>query len=303
MKTRMSVKTKIDIHADDFGESVCASEDILNCLKAGKLDSISVLANMSCFKSCVERYREEEINFPQRPKISVHLNFMEGSCLSDPEILPGLGDTDGHFCISWGKLFLQSFLPGRKKMQEQLQNEMELQILEVKKAFPELKRLRFDSHQHTHMIPVVASALFEVIKKNNLEVEYIRDSREPMLPFLKEISLYKTYCPVNFVKNMILNFCSWLLKGKFQKMGLNPMYLWGLIMSGHMDEKRVRILLPRMNKEAEKRGRTLEILFHPGQVQKTEITAEFSQKEAIEFHISEDRHVEMQAVMNLGEPV
>lgn len=86
-------------------------------------------------------------------------------------------------------------------------------------------------------------------------------------------------------------------------MGLNPMYLWGLIMSGHMDEKRVRILLPRMNKAAEKRGRTLEILFHPGQVQKTEITAEFSQKEAIEFHISEDRHVEMQAVMNLGEPV
>lgn len=297
----MSVKTKIDIHADDFGESVHASEDILKCLKAGKLNSISVLANMSCFKSCVERYREEEMNFPQKPEISVHLNFMEGSCLSAPEMLPGLVDKEGHFCISWGKLFLQSFLPGRKKMQEQLQNEMELQILAIRKAFPELKRLRFDSHQHTHMIPVVASALFEVIKKNNLDVEYIRDSREPMLPFLEEFSLYQTYRPVNFVKNIILNFCSWLLKGKFRKMGLKPMYLWGLIMSGHMDEKRIGILLPRMQKAAEKRGRTLEILFHPGQVLETEITEEFSQKEAIEFHVSEERHVEMQAVMKLGE--
>ena len=36
----------IDIHADDFGESVHASRDILDCLKDGKLNSISVLANI-----------------------------------------------------------------------------------------------------------------------------------------------------------------------------------------------------------------------------------------------------------------
>ena len=62
------MSVKVDIHADDFGESVHASEDILDCLKAGKLDSISVLANMSCFETCVKRYREEEKYFPQNPK-------------------------------------------------------------------------------------------------------------------------------------------------------------------------------------------------------------------------------------------
>lgn len=293
------MSVKIEIHADDFGESMHASEDILDCLKAGKLDSISILANMSCFEACVERYREEEKNFPKKPKISIHLNFMEGSCLADPKRLPDLVDAEGHFCISWGKLFLQSFLPGKRRLQEQLQNEMELQIRAVRKAFPEFERLRFDSHQHTHMIPVVASALFEVIKKNNLEVEYIRDSREPLLPFLKEISLYSTYRPVNFVKNMILNFCSWIAAGKFRKMGIEPMYLWGLIMSGHMDKARVAKLMPRLKKSAEKRGRILEILFHPGQVLETEITREFSQKEAIEFHVSKDRQVEKQAVMEI----
>lgn len=290
---------KIDIHADDFGESVHASEDILDCLKAGKLDSISVLANMSCFQTCVKRYREEETVFSKKPRISVHLNFMEGSCLSAPETLSRLVDEEGHFCISWEKLFLQSFLPGRKKMQEQLQTEIELQISAVQKAFPELKKLRFDSHQHTHMIPVVADALMEVIQKNGLEVEYIRNSREPMFPFLKKGSFYKTYRPVNFVKNMILHFCSFLLEGKFRKMGLEPMYLWGLIMSGYMDKERVAALMPILKKTAERQGRTLEILFHPGQVLKTEITPEFSQEEAIAFHVSDDRKVEKQAVMGM----
>lgn len=291
------MSVKIDIHADDFGESVHASEDILDCLKAGKLDSISVLANMSCFQNCVKRYREEENGFPKKPKISVHLNFMEGSCLSAPETLPGLVDSEGHFCLSWGKLFLQSFLPGRKKIQEQLRSEMELQIEAVQKVFPEMEKLRFDSHQHTHMIPVVADALFEVIQKNNLQVEYIRNSQEPMSPFLKKSALYITYRPVNFVKNMILNFCALLLEGKFRKMGLEPMYLWGLIMSGQMDKTRIKALMPLMEKAAEKHGRVLEILFHPGQVLKEEITSEFSQEEAIEFHVSENRNVEKQAVM------
>ena len=82
-------------------------------------------------------------------------------------------------------------------------------------------------------------------------------------------------------------------------MGLEPMYLWGLIMSGYMDRERVAALMPILKKMAERRGRTLEILFHPGKVLKTEITPEFSQEEAIAFHVSDDRKVEKQAVMGM----
>lgn len=289
--------SRIDIHADDFGESLHASEDILECIKKGKLDSISVISNMSCFEKCVKRYREVQPAFPAEPKLSVHLNFMEGSCLADPVMIPDLVDQEGHFCISWGKLFLRSYLPGRKKLKAQLKREMKLQIDAVRRAFPEIKMLRIDSHQHTHMIPVVSDALFEVLSENGWQAEYIRNAKEPMLPFLREFSLYPTYRPVNFVKNLILNYCSWLLEGRLQKMDLEPMYLWGLIMSGRMDEQRVTKLMPAMKRKAEKKERTLEILFHPGQVLKTEITSEFSQEEAIGFHISEDRHVEKAAVL------
>ena len=146
------------------------------------------------------------------------------------------------------------------------------------------------------MIPVVAEALFEVLEEQGWKASYIRDAKEPFFVFLKKTSLYKTYRPVNFVKNILLNYCSALLQKRFRNAGMEPMYLWGLIMSGHMDEERIRQLLPDIEKKAEHNGRMLEILFHPGQVLREEISDEFSQEDAIAFHVSTDRSVEKQAV-------
>ena len=69
-----------------------------------------------------------------------------------------------------------------------------------------MDKLRIDSHQHTHLIPVVADALFEVLEENQWEVEYIRNAKEPIGPFLKMNSLYSSYQAINFVKNILLNF-------------------------------------------------------------------------------------------------
>ena len=245
---------------------------------------------MSCFEECVRLYREAQEEFPWQPAISVHVNLMEGSCLSDPKDLPDLVDEKGHFQISWEKLFFVSYLPSRNRFKKQLKKEIELQIKAVAGAFSELnlQELRIDSHQHTHMIPVVAEALFEVLEEQGWKASYIRDAKEPFFVFLKKTSLYKTYRPVNFVKQK-----------RFRNAGMKPMYLWGLIMSGHMDEERIRQLLPNMEKKAEHNGRMLEILFHPGQVLREEISDEFSQEDAIAFHVSPDRSVEKQAVYAL----
>ena len=280
------MSVRIDIHADDFGESVHASRDILECLKDGKLNSISVLANMSCFEECVRLYREAQEEFPWQPAISVHVNLV---------------DEKGHFQISWEKLFFVSYLPSRNRFKKQLKKEIELQIKAVAGVFSELnlQELRIDSHQHTHMIPVVAEALFEVLEEQGWKASYIRDAKEPFFVFLQKTSLYKTYRPVNFVKNILLNYCSALLQKRFRNAGMKPMYLWGLIMSGHMDEERIWQLLPNMEKKAEHNGRMLEILFHPGQVLREEISDEFSQEDAIAFHVSPDRSVEKQAVYAL----
>ena len=51
-------------------------------------------------------------------------------------------------------------------------------------------------------------ALFEVLDEQGWKADYIRDAKEPFFVFLKKASLYKTYRPVNFVKNILLNYCS-----------------------------------------------------------------------------------------------
>ncbi len=291
---------RIDIHADDYGESLHTSADLLECLEAGKLDSISILSNMRCFGACVDMYRNAQERFAAQPRLSVHINIMEGRCLADPGRVPDLVDADGHFCVSWGSLFLRSFLPGKKRLKTQLKEEMALQIQAVREAFPEIKKLRIDSHQHTHMIPVAADALLETLAEKGWPTEYIRNAKEPIWPYLREVSLWKTYRPVNFVKNLILNFCSVLLEGRLQKLHIEPMYLWGLVMSGRMDKERVEKLLPAMCKKAQKAGRTLEILFHPGKLLPGELSEEFCQKEAVAFYVSDDRNVEKDAVMQFA---
>lgn len=297
-KMRQEEMKMIDIHADDFGESLHASNEIIECLKAGKLDSISILSNMSCFQSCVKIYRDAEPSFVKKPLLSVHINLVDGKPLSDLDEISDLLDKDGYLCASWEKLFLKSFLPGRGNIKKQIKKEIKAQVRAVQDAFPECASLRIDSHRHTHMIPIVADALFEAIEEEEWNVTYIRDAREPLSPFLKTMSLYKTYKPINFIKNIMLRFCSLLLAPKFRRMGLEPMYLWGLAMSGYMDIMRVDRLLNNMKRVAIRNERTLEILFHPGRVLKSEISEEFNQAESVLFYISNDREIEKETVMN-----
>ena len=86
---------QIEIHADDYAISPHSSEDILACLRAGKLDGISVLTNMSCFEEYAEKLKAEYGSFPKKPRLTVHLNFMEGHCAANPEEVPHLVDKNG----------------------------------------------------------------------------------------------------------------------------------------------------------------------------------------------------------------
>lgn len=284
------------LHADDYGLSPHTSAQMLECCKGGLLDGISILPNYSCFERDMEKLLEAEVAFPKQVTYSVHLNLMEGPCVAEAADVPELVDKNGYLSRSWGSLFLASFLPGRKKLQRQLEVEISAQIKKIVTALKIKTPLYIDGHQHTQMIPVVFDALCAVIKREQYQVEYIRNSAEPLFPFLRQIGLWKTYRPVNFVKNLILNICAVYAEPRMRRMGCAPMYLWGLVMSGHMDDKRIRKILPDMERVSAKRGRQLEILFHPGKLLKSEIGEEFSSAEALEFYLSEGREIERAAL-------
>ena len=306
--------SKPDIHADDYALTPNTSGDMLECMRAGRLDSISIVPNMSCFETCMERFYGEIPKLPFLPLLSVHLDFVEGRSLAGKEAAPDLQKAgSGLMGLGWGGLFAASYLPGkRKKIKSQLKREIRAQIEQVQEAVKKCfsvarkagvpcaqKGLRIDSHQHAHMIPVVWEAVTEVISEEGYQVEYIRNSKEPLWIFLTDVSLFKTYRPINFVKNRLLALYSHRADRYCRARGMKQMYLWGLVMSGRMDKGRIERLYGRMKRKAERDGRTLEILFHPGLTLPEEVTPEIAREAAEDFYLRKDRHLEMAAVMNV----
>lgn len=306
---------KIDIHADDYALTVNTSKDMLSCMEKGRLDSISIVPNMSCFQECMDLLYQAIPKLPFLPKMSVHLDFVEGRSLAETKQSPLLTQGGSTLMgLSWGGLFLLSYLPWKRRTaKEQLKKEIKAQIGNVQTAVRrameiakengiscEQKSIRIDSHQHAHMIPVVWEALTEVIREECYDVEYIRNSKEMVGAFISEFSLWKTYRPINFVKNRLLSFYSHRADRYAKAHNMEQMYLWGLVMSGHMDYDRIVRLYPKIAKKAENDNRILEILFHPGLTLPEEVSEEIGEEAAKDFYLRRDRHVEMDAVDNIA---
>lgn len=307
---------KTEIHADDYALTAATSEDMLSCMEKGYLDSISIVPNMSCFRECMERLYEAIPTFPFLPTMSVHLDFVEGHSMAGAECVPLLVRKGSSLMgLSWGGLFVSSYLPWKRTVvKNQLKKEIKAQIETVQTAIDRAmgiankhgiscgqRSIRIDSHQHAHMIPVVWEALTEVIEEEHYEVEYIRNSKEMLGAFLSEFPLWKTYRPINFIKNILLSLYSHKVDRYAKNHDLDQMYIWGLIMSGYMDYDRIAVLYPKIISRAEKDRRMLEMVFHPGRMLPEEVSDEIGEEAARDFYLREDRHVEMEALNRTGE--
>lgn len=290
----------IDIHADDFGYSLNTSKDIIECIKNKSINSISLMTNMNAFIESVDLLYKEIPSFDYLPLMSVHLNFPEGNI--DEKDLP----------CSWGKLFISSYSFKRKTIKEELKREIKRQIEKANEVINKCmeiasknnvpykqKGIRIDSHVHTHLIPVVWDSLVEVIEEEKYNIEYIRNPKEPILPFINYLGL--GYGLANFLKNRILMLYSKKVDDYQEKHNMNKMYMWGLMMSGHMDFDRIKTLYKDFYDYANKKDRNLEILFHPGFALKEEYTEEMNKDYFENANSSDNRKIEKEAVLKLNE--
>lgn len=293
---------KIDLHADDYAYSLNTSRDILECLSCGALDSISIICNTSAFVECMDLFYEAIPSFEKLPLLSVHLNLCEG--FQSSELLP----------MSWEQLFFASYGLKRKKYKAILKQEIRRQLSETQKVIDrcisiakennvpvQQNGFRIDSHVHTHPIPIVWESLIEVIEEDGLDVEYIREPSEPLDVYLKEKSLWSSYSPVNLIKNRILRFYSRKIHRYLQKQKKQTMYLWGLVMSLHMDFDRIEVLWSAMKEKADRDGRDLELLFHPGTALESEYSKEMNAKYFRDSNTSKNRSIEKESVLRLKE--
>lgn len=302
------MKSNVIFHADDFGANAEISEHILDCYREGALTSMSVLPNSPYLDACMELFT------PYRGQIhvSIHFNLAEGHCLCDPSEIPYLVDERGMFAISFFKVLLLSFTGKRKELKRQIRAEMRAQL---ERMLPYLETLRIDSHQHYHMIPVVMESILEAVHElpqtqagkqwlassteHRAETAFIRIPAEPLLPFLKKPAFYRTYRPINLIKNVVLNVLNVMDRKLLAPYRSRSAVFFGILLSGGMDLKRVRELLPSFEQIAAKRGLALEVLCHPGGVKQPDGLMDTENKDCVMFYTSAGRKKEKEMLMHI----
>lgn len=275
----------IYVHADDYGMTPQTCERIRDCWEHGCLNSISLVPN-----GC--RDYAEQCRGDARIPCAIHLNLVEGKGLMPADQIDLLVREDGYMKNSFLGLLLLSLSPKRKKLKEQLYLEIREQLLTTLEYFGGGEPIFLDSHQHTHMIPLIFRTLLQVVEECEIPVHYLRIPAEPITPFLLEPSLYPSYSLINLVKNGVLNFLWLFNRRKFRASGISSALFCGIIMSGNMDESRVNKIFPHFYKMAEKRNCNLEFLFHPGYMRKGEKFMDPYKASFHRFYISKGRKAE-----------
>lgn len=275
--------------ADDYGLNDMASTRILECIEKGSLNKVSVFPN-------IERVDLNKLVEQKDVRISLHLNLVEGKSMADPKEAYLLVDNDGNFKNTFGGLFICSLL-NKKRFENQVYKEIKAQVTYWKNLLTNDIPFCIDSHQHTHMIPAIFKTLIKVLKEEKINVEYMRIPAEPVMPFIKTPSLYFTYSAVNVIKQWLLKVLWIINKKELKDFKIPTAKFFGILFSGKMDEKRVKKILPKYVKLVNKDGSDIEVLFHPGYLEKSEIN--FKDKNIVfeNFYLSENRKTEFNSVM------
>ena len=197
------VDMKIWIHADDYGITADQALSILalssSCGGTGALNSVSAFANSPAFQESAQ-FAHPFVE-SKALSVSVHINLVEGPCVSDPSTVPLLVNERGTFAHDFAGLVKLGKWETREAAYEQVKRECIAQIERFLQAFPtEQRALNVDSHQHVHMIPFVFDALVDAAQSLGCHIDYLRIPVEPVTP----VGLRRAFS-ANGVKNLILN--------------------------------------------------------------------------------------------------
>ena len=277
--------------ADDYGISEGANSRIEDCLENGVLNKISVLpnGNVSDFKKRLS---------DKAAMISLHINLVEGRPLSNPNDVDLLVSESGCFKYSFIGLLALSLSPKRKKLEKQIYKEIQSQIKFWKKAMGETLSVSIDSHQHTHMIPLIFKTLMRVIKEEGLKVLYLRIPDEPLSPYIYTPSFYFEYHPVGLVKQWLLKTFAFINRKELKKSKIQSAYFIGILFSGKLNEVRIKKLLPHYLSLAKKHNKDIEIGFHPGYIKDSEKLMDGIRQDFKKFYYSPWRNIEHDTLIN-----
>ena len=279
--------------ADDYGISEGANSRIENCLENGVLNKISVLPNGKVLDFKKRLSDKDAI-------LSLHINLVEGRPLSNPDDVDLLVSESGYFKYSFIGLFFLSISNKRKEFEKQVYTEIQSQIKFWKTAMGEDTFISIDSHQHTHMIPLIFKTLMRVIEDEGLTVQSIRIPAEPILPYVFTPSLYFEYNLIGLIKQWLLKTFALVNRRELKTSKIQSAYFMGILFSGKLNEARIRKLLPHYLKLANKYNKNIEIGFHPGYVKSEEKLLDGNRQDFSKFYYSAWRNTEYNTLLNFN---
>lgn len=294
---------KIYFHADDYGVSPEQSAKILSCYSQGALNSISVISNVPQLDECLRLLEEKDSEHNIRRVL--HLNFVEGQPVAESQEVTMLLDKTGYFSCSFVQLLKWSYFKKgeeRQKLKNQLKTEISAQIAAVTEKY-DYHISAIDSHQHYHMIPIVMEALLEVLDEKALRIEEIRIPADPVMPLLKTPSMWFKVPLINWIKWGILRIHADKNRKLLGQRNMDSPIFFGIFFTCEMKIEVVEALLPQYKKYARKHNRSLELMFHPGNLTAHYELLDGRSKELEAFYMSDNRFAEaacLKQVARLG---
>lgn len=156
MKWEYRQPERLIVNADDYGYSSAVNAAILELLQMNRISSTTVLANLAI---------EEDIKRVKgySGKVGIHLNFIEGIPLCSHDQVRSITDENGNFLGS--KVLLKKIFTGRIRFEE-IKKEAQAQLNRLYDHG--ITPTHADSHQHTHIFPLMSATVLNVLAENNI---------------------------------------------------------------------------------------------------------------------------------------
>ena len=182
---------KIILNADDLGFSKGVNDAILKANTEGYLSHASLMANTAYFDHAISEI------IPNCPllKVGVHVNLTCAAALLSENILSINGELKNTFVTL---LFRRK----TKRVLEDLEKEIELQILKIKNAGVNISHI--DGHEHVHIIPSINKIVRKLAKKHN--IQRVREINENIFESYQFNG--RTASFANVIKLFLLKFLS-----------------------------------------------------------------------------------------------
>lgn len=265
-------------HADDLGAAPSVTEAIIECHKAGAINSTSVLINgqsLDELKRALDDHPELDL--------TLHLNLSDGVALRSDHRL--LTVEDGNFRHTFGSLswlYLTSSIAVRAQLKSEILSEFRAQCGLFQTLLLELGRspeLALDTHEHFHFLPFV----FDVIEELSREYTVKRIRLPRRVIYLSHYG----WSPIGIVKGALLTLLGRYLAERVPKDWERPV----LLLTGQIN--------PNLLSDTF-RHHPGEAIFHPRRTTRAEATRWERQPHLRKAYLAEHRDSEYEDLIRFG---